>query len=247
MLKSNFLYLLLFPYFIACGPKHFAPVQVKSYSYGMDGSRQGEQIAMKQFLKPYADSVNGTMNRVIGNLNVSLTKSWPQCSLGSFMTDAYMYGAKEKFGKEVDVAFMNYGGIRMNSMEPGPVTNGKIYELMPFDNLMVLLDVTGKQLQDFMDNIAARGGWPVTGAVYTIEKKKAANVLINGKPIDASKTYTIAVSDYVANGGDESNVLKGIPQQNIGYLQRDAIIEYVQKIKMIGMPEGQRVIKQVEN
>jgi hypothetical protein len=46
----------------------------------------------------------------------------------------------------------------------------------------------------------------------------------------------------VANGGDESNVLKGLQQMNIGYLQRDAIIEYVMEHKTIGMPEGNRLI-----
>jgi 2',3'-cyclic-nucleotide 2'-phosphodiesterase (5'-nucleotidase family) len=156
------------------------------------------------------------MNSVIGNLTVSLSKSLPECSLGNFMTDAYMESARDKFGKEIDVAFMNTGGIRLNTMEPGPITNGKIYELMPFDNLMVLLEVSGVQLQEFMNNISTRGGWPLTGATYTIENKKAINIRIKGEPIQPDKKYTIAVSDYVANGGDESNVLRGLPQQNIG-------------------------------
>jgi 2',3'-cyclic-nucleotide 2'-phosphodiesterase (5'-nucleotidase family) len=91
--------------------------------------------------------------------------------------------------------------------------------------------------------LAGRGGWPLAGVVFTIENKKATQVLIGGKPIDAGATYVLATSDYVANGGDESNVLKGLAQINIGYLQRDAIMEYVKEHKTIGMPEGNRLVR----
>ncbi|MCU0403335.1 MAG: 5'-nucleotidase C-terminal domain-containing protein [Chitinophagaceae bacterium] len=216
---------------------------MKSYSYGIEPATKGEQTQMKEFLKPYSTHINGTMNEVVGNVTVSLNKTMPECTLGCFMTDAYLESAQKKFGKQVDMAFMNTGGIRLNSIEPGPITIGKIYELMPFDNLMVLVDLTGSQLQAFLDHISSRGGWPVSGGSYTIENKKATKVEVGGKPIDPEKKYTVAVSDYVANGGDQSNVLKNLPQENIGYLQRDAIIEYVQKHKTIGMPEGTRVTK----
>lgn len=230
--------------FIACSPKHYAPNQVNAYNYGMEGSRQGEQTDMKTFLQPYADSVNNSMNIELGTLEVALTKNWPECSLGNFMTDAYLTMAERKFNRKVDVALMNYGGIRLNSMEPGNITRGKIFELMPFDNLMVLLELTGAQLQEFMNNIASRGGWPMTGATYTIVNKKATDLKVGGQPIDLEKKYIIATSDYVANGGDDNSVLKGLEQINIGYLQRDALIEYVKEKKVIGMPAGNRIVRE---
>ncbi len=201
---------------------------------------------MTAMLKPYSDSVNKSMNMVLGNLEVQLTKSWPSCSLGNFMTDAYMESAVMKFGKKVDVAAMNTGGIRLASMEPGPISKGKIFELMPFDNLLVLIEMNGMQMQAFLDNIAGRGGWPLTGVVMTIENKKAVNVLVGGKPLDTSAKYVLATSDYVGNGGDDSNVLKGLQQMNIGYLQRDAILDYVRVHKSIGMPEGNRLVRKGE-
>jgi 2',3'-cyclic-nucleotide 2'-phosphodiesterase (5'-nucleotidase family) len=227
---------------LSCGPRHYAPVQLSVYNYGLDGSRQGESNDMKAMLKPYTDSVNKSMNLVLGTLEVQLTKSWPSCSLGNFMCDAYKEVASRKFGKKVDVAAMNVGGIRLLTMEPGPISKGKIFELMPFDNLLVLIELEGTQMQAFLDHLASRGGWPLAGAVFTIENKKATSVLIDGKPLDPNAKYVLATSDYVANGGDESNVLKGLQQMNIGYLQRDAIIEYVMEHKTIGMPEGNRLI-----
>jgi 2',3'-cyclic-nucleotide 2'-phosphodiesterase (5'-nucleotidase family) len=114
---------------------------------------------------------------------------------------------------------------------------------MPFDNLMVLVEIDGVKMQAFLDHTAARGGWPISGATFTIDNKKAVNVLIGGKPIDPAAKYILATSDYVASGGDESNVLKGVQQINIGYLQRDALIEYVQEHKTIRKPAGERVKK----
>lgn len=229
---------------VSCGPKHFSPVQVNAYNYGMEGSRQGEQTAMKAFLKPYSDSVNNSMNIVLGQLEVSLVKSWPECSLGHFMTDAYLEMAKRKFNRHVDLSLMNYGGIRLNSVEPGPITRGKIFELMPFDNLMVLLELNGQQLQDFLNQIASRGGWPMSGASYTLSNKKATDLKIGGKPVDLQKKYILATSDYVANGGDDNSVLKGLEQINIGYLQRDALIEYVKEKKIIGLPAGGSILRE---
>lgn len=247
MRESIFLYLLFFSCILSCSPGHFSPVQVKSYPYNVEGARHGEQTAMKAFLKPYSDSISGTMNTVIGNLSVRLTKSWPENSLGYLMTDAFLESAREKFGQDVHVAFMNTGGIRLSSLEPGPVTIGKIYELMPFDNQMVLLTVSGTQLQQFMDHMAGRGGWPVSGATYAVQQQKAIQVQIQGEPIAPDRNYNILVNDYIASGGDESNVLKGLPPRHKGYLLRDALIDYIRKNRDITLPPGgNRVLRMDE-
>ena len=246
-MKRFFPFLIfLFVSVFSCGPSHFAPAELSVYNYSLEGSKQGEQKEMTAMLKPYSDSVNNSMNLVLGMLEVQLTKSWPTCSLGNFMSDAYLEGATKKFGRKVDVAAMNYGGIRLTSMEPGPISKGKIFELMPFDNLLVLIEMEGTKMQAFLDHVANRGGWPLAGVAFSMENKKAANVLIGGKPLDPSAKYVLATSDYVANGGDESNVLKGLTQINMGYLQRDAILDYVIEHKSIGMPAGERLVRKGE-
>ena len=59
-------------------------------------------------------------------------------------------------------------------------------------------------------------------------------MVINGQPIDMNKTYHIVNSDYVANGGDNAVMLKDIPQQNKGYLMRDAVFDYIKALKAAG-------------
>lgn len=167
------------------------------------------------------------MNDVIGNNVFSMEKKQPEGALGNFMADALLYMARTKFKTEVDVATVNYGGVRLTQLPAGSITRGKMYELMPFDNVLILQKMKGSVLQQFLDMTAARGGWPLAGVTMQIKEKKAVNVQINGAPLSPDKDYVMANSDYVANGGDESNMLKTIPQQNIGYLMRDALIDFV--------------------
>ncbi len=189
---------------------------------------------LQSVIKPYSDSVNRSMNSVVGMADETLEKSMPRSTLGYFMTDAYLHMAAQKFQTTVDVAFMNYGGIRLTQLPAGSITTGKIFELMPFDNLLILQRLKGTELQVLLDLIAAKGGWPVAGMTMQIKNKKAVNVMIGGKPLNPSAMYVTANSDFVANGGDDAAMLRTIPQQNVGYLMRDALFDYIQWLKSQG-------------
>lgn len=180
-----------------------------------------------ELLKPYSDSVNASMNAVIGEAAAPLEKKLPEGALGNLLADAVKSEAEKSYGVKVDAAFINYGGIRLQQIPAGPVTVGKVYELMPFDNLMIIQRLKGSVLQELLDNIASRGGWPGAGVTYIIKDKKATEIKLGGLPIDPSAVYVVANSDYVANGGDNCEMLKTIPQENKGILVRDALISYL--------------------
>lgn len=199
--------------------------------------------SMISMMAPYRDSVNRSMNVVVGIVDSDMEKAKPESALGNFMVDAMLYTAKQKFGVPVDAAFTNYGGIRINQLPKGEVTRGKIFELMPFDNLLVLQQVKGSVLQQFLDLTAASGGWPVAGITMQIKGGKAVNVKVGGQSLDPAKTYTVANSDYVANGGDEAAMFRSIPQQNKGYLLRDALFDYITALKA----QGKNISATVEN
>jgi len=178
------------------------------------------------WLQPYADSLHKSMNQVIGFSVSTLTNKQPESSLGDFMADCMRAMAEKKFHKKIDAAFMNIGGIR-SYIPKGDITIGKIYELMPFDNVLVLQIIKGNVLKTFLDKIAAAGGWPLSGITMGIKNNKAINIIINEKPLQENADYIIANTDYIANGGDDCTMLKNIPKQNIGYLLRDALMEYI--------------------
>jgi len=198
------------------------------------------------FLKPYGDSVNRTMNKVIGFATIAMYKKQPESVLGNFMAEAMLIMAEEKFKTKVHASFVNYGGIRSH-IPKGDVTVGNIFEIMPFDNLVVLQQMNGKTLQQFLDLVANRGGWPCAGITYQLQNKKAINILVDGKQLDENAVYTIANSDYVANGGDDAFMLKVIKPQNLGYIFRDALIEYTNRLTKQGKPVNGSLTNRVTN
>lgn len=215
-------------------------LQYKSYRITDTISKNSAALSM---LQPYSDNVNKTMNEVVGIAEISLEKKQPECTLGNFLADAFLVMAQEKYNTRADIALINFGGMRLTQLPKGEVTNGKIFELMPFDNLLILQKVRGDILQQFLDLIAAKGGWPVAGMTMQIKDKKAINVTIGGKPLDPTATYTIVNSDFIANGGDNADMLRPIPQITNGYLMRDAIFDYIKKLKS----QGKNITAKIEN
>lgn len=203
----------------------------------------GNDSAVLAMLKPYADNINATMNTVIGDVETILEKKQPEGTLNNFVADAMLYMAAKKYNQQVDAAFVNFGGLRIGNVAKGSITNGKVFELMPFDNTIVLQAVKGSTFQQFLDLVAGRGGWPCAGITMQIKDKKAINITIGGKPLDVNATYWIANNDYVANGGDECDMLKVLPQLNKGYLCRDAIIEYIQE----QTKQGKKITATIQN
>lgn len=141
------------------------------------------------------------------------------------------------FFEEVDFALQNYGGLRLPSLAKGELTVGEVYELMPFDNQLVVLNLNGVVMKKLVDAIADKNGWPVSrGLSFVIEDRKATDILINGQPFDPSKTYRAAVPDYVANGGDQSDYLTDLDQEESGVFIRDIIIEHLEELQEHKLP-----------
>ncbi len=243
-----FLFLFLIVTGLSCNT--FYQSQSLQYKTYRINDAQQKDSSIVNFLQPYSNTVNKTMNDVIGVAAISLDKKQPEGGLGNFMADAILIMAAEKYNTKVDVAFVNSGGIRLNQLPAGNITTGKIFELMPFDNLLILQKVKGTVLQQVLDLAAAKGGWPVSGMTMQIKNlpagqagSKAVNVTVGGKPIDPNATYTIANSDFIANGGDNADMLRKVPQITNGYLMRDALLDYIKKEKS----QGKNISAKIEN
>ena len=199
-------------------------ISFKGYPVGKAIAKDSTYINM---LLPYSDSVGKTMNQVLVYAASELKKELPNSSLGNFLADAYLEMARKKFNPHTDVAFMNHGGVRIPRIAAGPITKGTIYEVMPFDNVLVLVEVKGSVLAAYLDRIAAEGGGGgVAGLTMSIKNKKATDIYIGGMPIDNERTYIMANSDYVVDGGGGFNGLKQLPQQRTNYLLRESIVAY---------------------
>lgn len=236
----NFKSCLFFTLFFAaaCSVPNL-PASMNYQGYKVDAKVKPD-TALTNLLQPYSASIRNIMSEVIGFSNSNMYKAQPESVLGNFMADCMLTMAAQKFNQPVDIAFMNQGGIR-SDINRGNVTMASMYELMPFDNLLILQQVKGTVLEQFIQLVAADGGWPISkGSSFRIKSKKAVDIIINGKPIDLNATYTIANTDYIANGGSNASMFKGLPIQNIGYLLRDALADYTKQLTKAGKPvDGQ--------
>jgi 2',3'-cyclic-nucleotide 2'-phosphodiesterase (5'-nucleotidase family) len=235
------LFLLLFV-LNACNAS-YSVSNVADQQQKFDASYTFEDPVIEAEILPYRRELEASMNELLAVAAQNLTKAKPESTLGNLLADASLEMAEIYTGKKVDVGIINYGGIRVPSISKGNVSLGNVYELMPFDNYLVTLSLEGKILEQVLQKIASGGGWPVTGIQFTIKEGKAVNIKINGKAINDTTIYVVAISDYLANGGDNLEMLKGLAQNNTDVLLRDAFIDYFKAIHA----EGQLLDAVLEN
>lgn len=183
---------------------------------------------MAAMIQPYKQELAVEMNQIIGQAAKDLTKAKPESTLGNFVADLIHKKSEEYWGKPIDFTVVNYGGLRIPTLSAGDITRSKVFELMPFDNLLVVVEVEGSELRKLFDTMAEKGGWPVSWHIrHSIIDGKPADIFINDEALEDDKTYTLAISDYLANGGDSLFFLSDNKRHELGKLFRDAILEYI--------------------
>jgi len=191
-------------------------------------STLSQQIA--SYLKPYHDSLDAKMNTVLVKSPRRLSKGTPESELGNLMADILREMGQERYKKPVDVAITNNGGIRTD-FPAGNITLGNVYEVMPFDNELVAITLSGETMKKVIDYLAQRKE-PQSGLKLVIDKasNKPTEVLIGGKQLDLQGTYTLITSDYMATSSDMAAIVKTNQGYHIlQYLMRDAIADYLRR------------------
>ena len=133
-------------------------------------------------------------------------------ALGAFMADAQRYATK------TDIAMQNPGGVRFDNMHGGDITKADIYNLDPFNNSLVICEMTGKQVEEFLEIASTKDKdlTHVSGITYTIDYVKKndkngyfanAKAFIDGKPIDKKKIYTVTINSYMASSWAKGHCL----------------------------------------
>ena len=186
---------------------------------------------MYREILPYKESMSAEMNTVLAVSEESMEKGTPESKLGNFFSDALLEMAKSKYmvedGHPVDFAFFNNGGIR-SALPKGSITKGNVFELMPFENELVILSLTGSTAKKLFNYIVTKDGIPVSQLRLGIKGTEAINVSVNGQPFDSTKTYKALTSDYLANGGDQLFFLAEARHESLNLKMRDALIQYMQ-------------------
>ncbi|CAN5354278.1 5'-nucleotidase [soil metagenome] len=230
MTAGRFSCLLLFPFLAAaCShPGKITKVETSQYAF-RDTLNAGIDSVIEKEIQPYRDGMSGKMNEVIATSELALTKGQPESLLGNLFSDACLDMANEVYYTstytKVDFAFFNNGGLRAE-LPKGSITRGNIFELMPFENELVVISLTGNQTKKLIENFASKDGVPVSHLQFRIKDKQPVDVIINGAPFDSTRNYKAVTSDYLANGGDQYYFLTDSKKEYVNLKIRDAMIQY---------------------
>jgi len=192
----------------------------------MDASAP-EDPALVQLLQPYAEKV-AALEAPIGSAEEELKKDQPEGKLGNFVADLLLAESKRLFGEPADVSFANNGGLRV-PIARGEISRRTIFELMPFENQTVMIELSGTELRGLAEQIVNTGGQPIAGMELEMTRdRKLSGIRIRGESLDPEKRYRVVTSDYLAqgNGGflKENRMDRA---RNSGVLVRDVIIDHI--------------------
>ena len=162
-----------------------------------------------ELITPYRHGVDSVRSLKIGESRYTMLRKSPE--LLNFFSDFVKRRAVGYApGKKIDLAIMNKGGLRADLAE-GSVTRGSIIDIAPFDNRIVVLEISGKDLLDNFKVMSMQEGQGVSDNVrasYDPATHSLVSVTIDGQPIDPERVYTLATIDYLALGGDYMEPLK---------------------------------------
>ena len=191
---------------------------------------------VEKMLAPYSEKVS-ELSKVIGRLENNLSKKGVGAgSLGYFVTDGIRAQAEAKLGKPVTLVFVNAGGLRKNEISAGELKASDIFELLPFENALVALELTGTQLAQLLQ-VVPRDAQSGARIQFKWNDQDRAE-FISGKVVDANgkeqdvdpqKMYTVVTIDYLLKvGGGPYAILKEAKSTTpLNITLRDAILNYI--------------------
>lgn len=198
-------------------------------------------VTAEAAIAPYRQKVEQRMREVIGQAPAELKADAIESSLGNFVADLQRSQAAALLGQPIDLGLMTRGGLRY-IIPQGNITVGDVFELMPFENELLVLTLAGATVEKLFQFGASKKILALSNASFVIQNDQATNIMIGGKPFNKEQTYTLAISDYLANGGDNLSFLKeALKTEKAGILLRDAIIKHIQQLTAQGKPVEARV------
>jgi 5'-nucleotidase/UDP-sugar diphosphatase len=201
------------------------------YMYIDKGYLEDERVL--EAMKPYLAKADQVLSQPVGKALVKLDGDRKlvrsrETNLANLVTDSM----RAKCGAQI--AFQNAGGIRAG-IAPGTITYRDILEVQPFGNTLVIMNMTGTQIMEVLHYAATvrpgHGAFlQVSGLKWTNKKGKAENVMVGDSPLIPEKKYKVVTNSFMAAGGDGYAMLKEIRQVDTGFVDADALREYIEKL-----------------
>ena len=209
---------------------------------------------IEAFIKPYREHVKKELDSVLAySVNTYSKKDGKlNTAIGNLFADVIFEQAnpvyKSRTGNDIDMVLVNQGGIR-SIISKGNVTARTAFEIMPFENSIVVVALTGKSINSLINYLLrAKRAHPISGLKLSVDKDyNLIEATIKNKAIDTARTYFVATNDYLYSGGDRMTFFK--PNEGLevlNYKIRNALLDYFIKTDTINPVIDNRFI-QIKN
>jgi len=208
-------------------------------------------LEIEAFIKPYQEHVEANLDSVLSYAVDTYSKSDGEfnTAVGNFMADVVYEQSnpvfKNRTGHDIDMVILNHGGIR-SIISKGNITTRTAYEIMPFENNIVVVALKGTNINALVDYLVnAKRAHPFSNFKLTLDGDfNPIESLINGEKVDTTKTYYVATNDYLYSGGDNMTFLKPNDSlYDLNYKIRNALIDYFKKTDTINPVIDDRFIQ----
>ncbi len=229
-------------------PKTKRAVSSKGELVNLWIDRTGEDPGILKTVRADQAEADRVFSMVIATAAETLDRSRDsESAMGDWFTDCV------RAWSGADIGFTNGASIR-GGIPVGPVTLRTIYNIMPYDNRMVKLTMTGAQIQETIDHGAGLG-WEMlqeSGAEFSYnrgrpEGRRISKLEIGGKTVDPTASYTLATNDFIVKGGESFTSFSRAKQEFSDELVRDVIRRCAEKDRLIKAPPRGRMISLEDN
>ena len=243
----HFVLFLTFLFLASCGTANLNVTKIEGKLLPIT-SETKEADAITQFVRPYKEHIDKDLSTILAVAPETIDKNgeW-QTPMGNLFSQVVFEKGNPIFmqreNKLIDLVLLNHGGIR-SIIPKGNVTARTAFEIMPFENSLVVIALPGGQIKALLDYfISEKKPHPLYGLTFTISKdNKATQVAIQGKPFDENGTYYVGTNDYLANGGDNMTFFKnGIQKYDLDYKLRNILIDYFTEVETVPLITDQRI------
>jgi 5'-nucleotidase/UDP-sugar diphosphatase len=215
-----------------------------------------EDALVKARLEEYAGPMKELMNTVIARTGKELVRG-NNSGPGPIVADSMLSRTR---AAGVQIALQNTGGIRRD-IPAGDISVAEIYELLPFNNTLVIIDLTGAQLLSALEEavdfqLAGGNRGPylyVAGISFRIDESAKKDMRIRDVRVKLSdgsygaiegvKTYRVVTSSYLAGGGDGMHIFRQASgyRSDTGFIDAEVLMEYLKSLGTVSAPAEKRI------
>ncbi|HEY5689619.1 MAG TPA: 5'-nucleotidase [Yeosuana sp.] len=234
---NQFIFLLLVLSATSCKEQNKHLYRIEGRQITINDSLQTNS-EIDAFIKPYRTHITKDLDSVLAYAvnTYSKTEGDLNTAIGNFMADAVYEQAnpvfKSRTGNDIDMVILNHGGIR-SIISKGNITTRTAFELMPFENSLVVVALKGSQIDSLINFLVEnKTAHPISQLKISVDKNfNAVSATIKGNKLDTNITYYVATNDYLYNGGNNMTFFK--PNEgffNLDYKIRNVLIDYFKKV-----------------